>query len=163
MLGTKPLIAGTLTVLLLGCSPRAEPDRDGSKLADAHEQAIRTVNAQWLGFIRDRDAVAISRIYTPDGALMAPGAQVAQGQSSIEESWRGLMETPGFDLTFTPDQILVASGGDMAMDRGTYRLSMKGPTGPTAEVGKYVVVWRNIGGEWKVAADIFNSDGIPTE
>jgi ketosteroid isomerase-like protein len=24
--------------------------------------------------------------------------------------------------------------------------------------GKYVVVWRKIGSEWKVAADIFNSD-----
>lgn len=162
MLSTRPLIAGVLTILLLGCGPAAEPDRGGSETAAAHEQAIRTVNDQWLGFIRERDAAGISRIYAPDGALMAPGAPLAQGQGSIEKAWRGLMETPGFDLTFTPDQIVVASAGDMALDRGTYRLSMRGPKGPTTEVGKYVVVWQNIGGEWKVAADIFNNDGTPT-
>jgi hypothetical protein len=27
--------------------------------------------------------------------------------------------------------------------------------------GKYVVVWRKVRGDWKVAADIFNSDGPP--
>ena len=26
------------------------------------------------------------------------------------------------------------------------------------DTGKYVVVWRKIGSEWKAAADIFNSD-----
>ena len=26
------------------------------------------------------------------------------------------------------------------------------------DVGKYVVVWRKVGDEWKAAADIFNSD-----
>jgi hypothetical protein len=26
------------------------------------------------------------------------------------------------------------------------------------DTGKYVVVWRKVGGEWKAAADIFNSD-----
>ena len=60
------------------------------------------------------------------------------------------MQSPGFDLSFAPEQIVVSSSGDMAMDRGTYRL------GP--ETGKYVVVWRKVDGDWKVAADIFNSD-----
>jgi ketosteroid isomerase-like protein len=90
---------------------------------------------------------------------MAPGAPIAECEAAIEKSWRGLMATPGFALTFTADRIDVASAGDMAIDRGTYRLSLQGPKGPAVDVGKYVVAWRRIDGQWKVAADIFNSDG----
>ena len=69
-----------------------------------------------------------------------------------------MMRTPGFDLTFVPEQIIVSSSGDMALDRGTYRLTIAPGGKAQVDTGKYVVVWRKIGGEWKVAADIFNSD-----
>jgi ketosteroid isomerase-like protein len=46
----------------------------------------------------------------------------------------------------------------MALDLGTYNLALA-PGGTTqTDTGKYVVVWRKVGGEWKAAADIFNSD-----
>ena len=69
-----------------------------------------------------------------------------------------MMHTPGFDLTFVPEGIIVSGSGDMALDRGTYSLTVA-PGGSTqTDTGKYVVVWRKIGGDWKAAADIFNSD-----
>ncbi len=93
--------------------------------------------------------------------MMAPGVPIAQGQSALETAWSGLMQMPGFGLTFEANEIIVASGGDMALDRGVYEFSLDGPEGATKDIGKYVVVWRNIDGQWKVAADIFNSDGAP--
>ena len=72
-----------------------------------------------------------------------------------------MMQTPGFDLTFAPEQIVVSASGDMALDRGTYRLAVAPGGTPQTDTGKYVVVWRKIGNEWKAAADIFNSDGPP--
>ena len=69
-----------------------------------------------------------------------------------------MMQTPGFDLTFAPDQIIVSTSGDMALDRGTYRLAIAPKGTRETDTGKYVVVWRKIGSEWKAAADIFNSD-----
>jgi ketosteroid isomerase-like protein len=72
-----------------------------------------------------------------------------------------MMNTPGFNLTFNPEQIVLSSSGDMALDRGTYQL-MIAPSGRAQnDTGKYVVVWRKIGNEWKAAADIFNSDRPP--
>ena len=69
-----------------------------------------------------------------------------------------MMHTPGFDLAFVPEGIIVSGSGDMALDRGTYSLTVA-PGGSTqTDTGKYVVVWRKIGGDWKAAADIFNSD-----
>lgn len=159
MLKTRELLIAGLSLLLIACSANGGSDKSAAGSAAAHEQAIRKVNEQWLALIRDHDAAAVSKLYTADGAMMAPGAPIAQGQPALEAAWGGLMQMPGFGLTFEADQIVVASGGDMALDRGVYQFSLDGPNGPTTDIGKYVVVWRNIDGQWKVAADIFNSDG----
>lgn len=162
MLKAKYALAAGLSVLLFGCDVDAASEISTRESGAAHEQAIRKTNERWLALIRDHDAAAVSKLYASDGAMMAPGAPIAQSQPALEQAWSGLMKTPGFALTFKADQILVASGGDMALDRGTYELSLDGPNGPTKDIGKYVVVWRNIDGQWKVAADIFNSDGAVT-
>ena len=162
MLKAKYALAAGLSVLLFGCGVNDASENSTHGNGAAHEQAIRKTNERWLALIRDHDAGAVSKLYTPDGAMMAPGAPIAQSQSALEKAWSELMKSPGFGLTFKADQIVVASGGDMALDRGTYELSLDGPNGPTKDIGKYVVVWRNIDGQWKVAADIFNSDGAIT-
>jgi ketosteroid isomerase-like protein len=69
-----------------------------------------------------------------------------------------MLATPGFELTFAPEQIVVSSSGDMALDRGTYRLSVAPDGTKQVDTGKYVVVWRKVDGQWKAAADIINSD-----
>lgn len=161
MLKAKPLLMAGLSGLLFACSPNAGSDKSTGDGGAAQELAIRKINEQWLALIRNHDAAAVSRLYASDGAMMAPGAPIAQGQPALEKAWSGLMKMPGFGLTFKADQIVVASGGDMALDRGTYELSIDGPKGATKDIGKYVVVWRNVEGQWKVAADIFNSDGTP--
>jgi uncharacterized protein (TIGR02246 family) len=153
--------AGAIATLAIsGCSAPSEPSQaNRQQTAADHEGAIRVATDRWLGLIRQKDAAAIAALYTEDGALMPPNMPLAQGRAAIEQGWRNMMATPGFDLTFAPEQIVVAAAGDMALDRGTYRFTATGPTGPATETGKYVVVWRNVGGEWKAAADIFNSDG----
>jgi ketosteroid isomerase-like protein len=139
--------------LLAGCE-RTQPLPDGATAAQANiaadEQTIRGTAERWVQLIRSKDAAAIAQLYTEDGALMPPNMPIATGRPAIEQVWASMMRTPGFDLTFAPEQILVAESGDLALDRGTYRLS--------EDTGKYVVVWRKVGGEWKAAADIFNSD-----
>ncbi|HWC15420.1 MAG TPA: nuclear transport factor 2 family protein, partial [Terriglobales bacterium] len=70
-----------------------------------------------------------------------------------------LLESPGFHLQFAPTKIEVAKGGDMAYDVGTFELKMNDSSGnPTTTSGKYVVVWKKEGGQWKAVADIFNTD-----
>lgn len=162
MLKAKYAFISGLSVLLLGCGSNPASENTTQDNAAAHEQAIRKTNEKWLALISDRDAAAVSKLYASDGAMMAPGSPIAKGQPALEKAWGGLMQMPGFGLTFKADKITVASGGDMALDQGTYLLSLTGPNGPTKDVGKYVVVWRNIDGQWKVAADIFNTDGAST-
>jgi uncharacterized protein (TIGR02246 family) len=162
----KSLFLLSVTALLLpACQVGEKPADDAAELNSAEavdtgadEQAIRGHVDRWLQLVTAKDAAGIAELYAEDGAVMPPNASIGKGRAAVQQTWASMMGTPGFGLTFTPEQILVSTAGDMALDRGTYRLTIA-PNGPTqTDTGKYVVVWRKIGGEWKVAADIFNSD-----
>ena len=108
--------------------------------------------------IKAKDAAGIAQLYTEDGAVMPPNAPIGKGRDAIQKTWAGLLAIPGFDLAIMPEQVSVSSSGDMALDRGTYKLAVAPDGKAMTDTGKYVVVWRKVDGEWKAAADIFNSD-----
>ncbi len=163
---TKTLLLLSVTALLLpACQAGEKPANNttGANTAaavdtSADEQAIRAHVDRWHQLVKAKDAAGIAALYAEDGAVMPPNAPIGKGRAAIQQTWASMMRTPGFGLTFVPEQIVVSSSGDMALDRGTYSLTIA-PDGTTqTDTGKYVVVWRKIGSEWKAAADIFNSD-----
>ena len=136
----------------------AEANAAAAVDAGADERAIRGHVDHWLQLVKAKDAAGIAALYAEDGAVMPPNAPIGKGRTAIQQTWASMMQTPGFDLTFVPEQIIVSSSGDMALDRGTYKLAVAPNGTAKTDTGKYVVVWRKIGTEWKAAADIFNSD-----
>jgi uncharacterized protein (TIGR02246 family) len=166
---TKSLLLLSVAALLLpACQVNQNPANGAAEVKNGSavdkgvdEQAIRGLVDHWHQLMKAKDAAGIAELYAEDGAVMPPNAPIGKGRAAIQQTWASLMRTPGFGLTITPEQILVSSSGDMALDRGTYSLTVA-PDGTTqTDTGKYVVVWRKIGSEWKAAADIFNSDLPP--
>ena len=162
------LLISAAALLLSACQASEKPANDAAEMngvaAVDHgtdEQAIRGQVDHWLQLVKAKDAAGIAALYTEDGAVMPPNGPIGKGRTAIQQTWASMMQTPGFDLTFVPDQIIVSSSGDMALDRGTYRLAVTPNGKAQTDTGKYVVVWRKIGSDWKAAADIFNSD-LPT-
>ena len=159
------LLLSVSAMLLTACQAGERPADDSADVnraaavdTGADEQAIRGHVDHWLQLVKAKDAAGIAALYAEDGAVMPPNAPIGKGRPAIQQTWGSMMATPGFGLTFVPEQILVSSSGDMALDRGTYRLTTAPNGTMQTDTGKYVVVWRKIGREWKVAADIFNSD-----
>ena len=163
---TKSLLMLSVAALLLpACQASDKPANDAAEVnsstavdAGVDEKAIRAQVDHWLQLVKAKDAAGIADLYAEDGAVMPPNAPIGKGRAAIQQTWASMMNTPGFSLTFTPEQILLSSSGDMALDRGTYSLTIAPGSITQMDTGKYVVVWRKIGGEWKAAADIFNSD-----
>ena len=144
------LLAGGL-LLTLGTAARSDTAAD--------ELTIRELDQKWLAAAQARDATASAGFYATDGALLPADGPIAQGTQAIIAAWQGIFGMKNANLTFAPTQVTVASAGDMAYEIGTYEFSFDGDKGPVKDVGKYVVVWKKIGSDWKVTADIFNSDG----
>ena len=163
---TRSLLLLSVTALLLpACQASETPANDAAAMnstaavdTGADEQAIRGQVDRWLQLVKAKDAAGIAALYAEDGAVMPPNAPIGKGRAAIQQTWAAMMQTPGFDLTFVPDQIILSSSGDMALDRGTYKLVVAPGGTAQTDTGKYVVVWRKVGNEWKAAADIFNSD-----
>jgi uncharacterized protein (TIGR02246 family) len=160
-----PLLLSVAALLLPACQASEKPANDSAEMNSAaavdtagDEQAIRAQVDHWLQLVKAKDASGIAALYAEDGAVMPPNAPIGIGRPAIQQTWASMMQTPGFDLTFNPEEIVISSSGDMALDRGAYTLTIA-PAGTTqTDTGKYVVVWRKIGGDWKAVADIFNSD-----
>ena len=144
-----------LTFVVAGAAPSL-----GADLA-AEEQRIRELDAAWVAAVAAKDAKATAAFYADDGRIMPQNAPGAEGLDAVGEVWSGLFRLKDFALTFEPTHIAVAEAGDIAYDIGTYSLAFTSDQGPVQDLGKYVVVWKKVNGEWKVAADIFNSNGPP--
>src|SRR5436190_11151390 len=119
---TKSLLLLSFTALLLpACQAGDKPANDSAEVnstaavnAGADEQAIRGQVDRWLQLVKAKDAAAIATLYSEDGAVMAPNAPIGKGRAAIQQTWASMMQTPGFALTFTPEQIIVSASGDMA-------------------------------------------------
>jgi uncharacterized protein (TIGR02246 family) len=155
---------GLLAVITSGAS--AQSPQSSARTAEAHsgdhgadaDRAIRAGVARWIELIKAKDVDGIARIYAADGVLMAPNVPIVSGHDELRKFWGAMVQIPGLSLTFEPQRIDVSNSGDLAIDRGTYRLTGRPNGQQLDDTGKFVEVWRKTGGEWKVAANIFNSD-----
>jgi uncharacterized protein (TIGR02246 family) len=122
------------------------------------EQAIRALDADWNAAIAKKDLDAIVNLYAADGATMWPDAPASRGSAAIRAAWVELMKTPGITGIIVVDRIQVAQSGDVAFDEGHVNLEVDTPQGRAKETVKYLVGWKKVGGAWKVAYDMYNSN-----
>ena len=119
----------------------------------AQKAEIEAVNAQWMEFFNKGDFAGVASLYTADATAFPPGSAMVQGRAAIGAMWKGMAEKVGDPKVTTLD--VKPLGPAAAREIGTFSLKTKGPT-PQELTGKYVVVWEKVGGDWKLAADIWN-------
>lgn len=125
------------------------------------KEEIPALVTDWVEKARRRDLDGCVGYFAPDGAFMAPNAFAARGHDAIRHAWAAMFELPNLTVTFGPTSVDEAAASDMCYEIGTWAIGFDTPNGRHEDHGKYVVVWRKLGGAWKVMADIFNSDVAP--
>jgi ketosteroid isomerase-like protein len=128
--------------------------RASAPAATPAEQAILDRDAHWNAVLAAHDLDGVVGMYSPDASLMPPNAPRVEGEA-LRATWKAMLGAPGMKLVLKPEVVTVAVSGDLATDRGSYVLNIDGAP---EDRGKYVVVWKKVGGEWKAFQDIFNSD-----
>jgi ketosteroid isomerase-like protein len=123
------------------------------------ENAIRDADKEWSQAVGAKDLDKSTSFYATDASVLPFNAPLSTGREPIRQLWSHLFDMPGFHLQFAPTKIEISKSGDMAYDLGTFELRTNGSDGsPATTQGKYVVVWKKEGGQWKAVADIFNTD-----
>jgi ketosteroid isomerase-like protein len=147
------ILAGLISVLAVS----AQTNRTAT-------DAIRKADQDWLRVFAAKDLKQSVDFVLADGSVLAPNAPIANGPEAIGKLFAGFFSLPELKIEWTPTKVDVARSGELGYSTGNYRMSFKDPTGKTVEDhGKYVTLWKQQGGKWKVAYDIFNTDLAATQ
>jgi uncharacterized protein (TIGR02246 family) len=128
----------------------------GAAPAVAQNKAmIEKLNDAWTAAFNKGDAATVATLYTEDAYVLPPGSAMVKGRAAIEAFWRQAAQQMT-DAKLTTVDVLPL-GRSAAREIGTVTLKTKSQP-PQEVVGKYVVVWRKVGRDWKLATDICNTD-----
>lgn len=116
---------------------------------------IMELEREWCRRVQSGDVDWVVDHFAENGLQFPPGSGVVSGKENLREAWKALAQTEGFELSWAPTEAHVSASNDMAYVHGAAKI--KTPDG-AVQAAKYVIVWVKEGGEWKIAADIFNTN-----
>jgi uncharacterized protein (TIGR02246 family) len=152
--GMTAFSAAALAVMLgtgvvVAAQAQRRPGPDGNVRA-----AIEAANKKYfIDAAPKGDAALLAGVYTDDAVAYPANSEPVRGRAALQAMWKSVFEAgiAGFELKTEE----VESAGDLAWETGTYAMKLK--DGKVADRGKYVVIWKRIGGEWKLHRDIWTT------
>lgn len=120
-------------------------------------EAIATANQAFMAAFAAGDAAGIAALYTTGGQVAPPNSDVVAGTEGIRGFWQAVLD-------MGLDSVKLETGeldehGDTAIEQGRYQLA--DAEGNVADHGKYLVIWKRDGGDWKLHRDIWNTSVSP--
>ena len=148
-------VVSLLALVAVRCSPPPPPPPPPGPDLAAEERAIRDADARWLKASQAKDAATEATLLSPDAIVLRTHEQPLAGPAAYQAfEEKTFKENPKLGGGWTTDAITVAASGDLAVQIGTYSLTGLGPKGDIKDTGKFVTVWKKVGGAWKVAYDV---------
>jgi uncharacterized protein (TIGR02246 family) len=118
---------------------------------------IDAANAKFVAAFNKGDAAGVAELYIEQATALPPGAPMAKGRAAIQAFWQGAIQAGYKNVTLKALQ--VDRYGTAAREIGQFSLDAPNPQKQMVHVeGKYVVLWRRIGGTWKLDTDIWNAN-----
>lgn len=125
----------------------------GDTMSDIRAE-IERVNQRFLEAFNSGDFDRLVRdVYTRDPQFLLPGVEPVEGREAVKaalEAMRGAGNR--LDLRTLEAE---SCGENTAWEVGSY--TVRSPDGALADHGKYLVVWRREGGDWRLHRDIINT------
>jgi len=149
-------------ILLTSCSEKKyEEKTDGDETTTIDLIAIRKIvdeeNAAFAKAFISGDSTTMIDHYTADGKLFPPNSEVVVGRNAIAKVVKQYL-TYGIK-EFKDETLSLYGDGDNIIEEGN--LFMGDGKGNTIDKGKYICVWRNVDGKWRVYSDMWNTSLPP--
>ena len=146
--------------LSISQSSTADSLRDNAGTTRPAERILRDLDAQWSKAAAAKDLEQTVAFYSDDAIVLPPNATSAATKETVRNLWKDLLAAPGLVISWRPSKVKLGHNGAMAWVSGAYELTMNDVGGkPINDRGKYLEVWeKQADGNWKCAADMWNSD-----
>jgi uncharacterized protein (TIGR02246 family) len=122
--------------------------------ADEVRSAIAAANAQFSAAAAKGDGAGLAALYAADGQVLPAGSDVIRGRDAIQKFWQSALDSGIAGVGLKTLEIFGQS--PTVTEVGQYELSDK--TGKILDRGKYIVIWRREGGQWKLLRDMFSTN-----
>ena len=130
-----------------------------TKIDIATEEAAVLARSKALAAAEaSKNTDASMAFYAEDAINQTPGNPQIQDLATIRKAYDGTWASIK-SFQGTTSKITVSQSGDLAWEYGNNRVVIGTPNGDLLDIGKYLVVWKKIKGEWYVAAATYSSDG----
>ena len=133
------------SVWLIVSTPALALDKD-----TVQQQASRFAQS-----VNQGDMATVASMYTDGAYLMPPQTDMVRGRDNIQRFWSELARQAS-DLKLTTVNV-ERLGDEAAREIGAFTLTVKGQS-PEYSLGKYVIVLRKVGEEWKIETKIWNTN-----
>ena len=123
-------------------------------VASADDKAdIQARNDALSAAAQRADGPAMAAFYAPDAVMLPPDNSVVSGPAAIG-AYLARLEKGGANLKLTTSEVVRISP-DFIREVGVASFDTLGAK-PVNVKGSYVVVWKRVGGTWKLWTDIFH-------
>lgn len=119
---------------------------------DVHD-AIVAADKTFMNTFSRGDAAGIAALYTENGQVLPANFDFMTGPMAIQATFQAFFDMGMKALKL--DTIEVEGFGDTAYEVGRYTL--EGDGSQVVDQGKYIAIWKQEAGQWKVHRDIFNT------
>jgi ketosteroid isomerase-like protein len=142
-------------VLTLGLAAAACGGPKEKEFGQADQQAIRKVTTTLESSFNSKNVASILALYSDNSVFMPPNKPLLWGRESLKGFYDGLLAAGAADLKLLPED--VAGHGPLAYESGSYSMM----NGPTHDRGKFLFIFRNMAGNWKIEYTSWSSDLPP--
>lgn len=152
------ILATLISLCLFSCnSANTEQSADSKTATSSFDKQwaksfIDSSNAKISEQFRAGDSTALASHYWPDAELLLSNSEAIKG-NDILPAWGSMTRMGIKDFTFSTTDIVGDS--EFLIETGNYE--MKDGKNFLVDKGKYVVVWQQRNGEWKLYRDIGNT------
>lgn len=144
-----------LSLIATACQPPTPVEKTAPEFSTAEVKAsLDSMNKSYDGRFRDSTTAYFAARYTQDACVFAPNMERVCGIDAITKFywWDGNSQTTTLDIKGEE----VSGTATEVTEVGIYRVI--DDEGTQLDAGKFMALYRNDGGAWKVHREIWNSD-----
>ncbi len=142
-------------ILFTACGTTSEVNTTTTAISsDAAKAIIAVRNTVYSNAVAKNDSTAFVNCYTDSCCLYAPNMPEICGKAGIGKFFSMMQQMGTKGLGLSTKEVFI--GNDIITETGTYDIQIA--NNKSVDKGKFIVVWKQANGIWKMHRDIFNSD-----
>lgn len=154
-----------VSLFLLACNKSTSASADSSTASSTASGTFdaAAARAQILGadsaYVRALLAENLDSLMVYyDDDVVSLGKTVVKGKADLRDSYAKMIKSKPRALSFESGGVSFSDDHSIAWDYGSFSSTGNGPNGkPVKASGTFLNVWKNVGGSWRIVAEISSS------